>query len=68
MGIDDIISNFKSQPRPCCGFQDVNTILEFVLGVRHYQVDLDVRLDEYEWFAKNDIQSLDLDRKVVNVK
>ena len=48
MRIDDI-SNFKSQPRPCYGFQDVDTVLEFVLGVRHYQVNLNVKLDEYEW-------------------
>ena len=45
-GIDDI-SDLNSQPRPCCGFQDIDTVLEFVLWIRHYQIDLDVRLDEY---------------------
>ena len=39
------ISDLNSQPRPCCGFQDVDTVLEFVLWVRHYQVDLGVRFD-----------------------
>ena len=46
-GIDNI-SDFKSQPRPCCGFQDVDTVLEFVFWYRHYQVDLDVRSDKYD--------------------
>lgn len=46
VGINNI-SDLNSQPRPCCGFQDVDTVLEFVFGVRHYQVDLEVRLDEY---------------------
>ena len=45
VGIDNI-SDLKSQPRPCCGFQDVDTVFEFVLWVRHYQIDLDVRLEE----------------------
>lgn len=45
-GIDDI-SDLNSQPRPCCGFQDVDTVLEFVLWVGHYQIDLNVRSDEY---------------------
>ena len=42
-GIDNI-SDLNSQPRPCCGLQDVDTVLEFVFGV-HY-IDLDVRSDE----------------------
>lgn len=32
LGIDNF-SNFNSQPRLSCGFQDVDTILEFVFGV-----------------------------------
>ena len=47
VGIDNI-SDLNSQPRPCYGFQDVDTVLEFVFWVRHYQVDLDVRLDKYD--------------------
>ena len=47
VGIDNI-SDLNSQPRPCCGSQDVDTVLEFVFGVRHYQVDLDVSLDKYK--------------------
>ena len=39
-GIENI-SDLSSQPRPCCGFQDVDTVLEFVFGVRHYQEELD---------------------------
>ena len=40
-GIDNI-SDLNSHPGPCCGFQDVDTVLEFVFGIWHYQVDLDV--------------------------
>jgi hypothetical protein len=42
-GIDNI-TDLNNHPRPCCVFQDVDTVLEFVFGV-HY-IDLDVRSDE----------------------
>ena len=38
VGIDNI-SDLNSQPRPCYGFQDVDTVIEFVFRFRHYQVD-----------------------------
>jgi hypothetical protein len=38
VGIDNI-SDLKSQPRPCCGFQDIDTVLEFVSGV-HYRCEV----------------------------
>ena len=65
-GIDNI-TDLNNHPRPCCRFQDVDTVLEFVFGV-HYQVDLDVP-DEKSMlqssntsFLKGDLQRLSLER------
>ena len=66
----DNITDFNNHPRPCCVFQDVDTVLEFVFGV-HYQVDLDVPDEESMLqnsntsFLNGDLQRFYLERHIL---